>query len=463
MEWLLVLAGIILILGTGFFVAVEFSLVALDQPTVVRHIQDGDRQAEPLLKCLKSLSTQLSSCQLGITITTLLTGYTLDVGIQGLLTETIDGWGIAPAVASASTLIVSMLIATLLSMTLGELIPKNLSIAESFRIGKALARYQLAFTALMKPFVIVMNGSANKILHLMGLEAKEELSGARSPEELSSMVRRSADLGTLDVGTANFVARTLNFSEHTASDVMTARRQVVMLPTTANVHEVIAEARKTGHSRFPLYGENQDDVKGVVHIKRAVGVPPDRRDTVQAGALMDEVLRVPETIHLDALLKELREAALQVAVVLDEYGGTAGITTLEDLVEEIVGEVADEHDRAVPGVLETADGRWHFPGLLRPDEVTEKVTPLDVDDDPAFETMGGFMMDRLGRIPEIGDTVPIETGILEVERMDHRRVERILFTPSVHGADETLSEDLGPVRAMDGSIDASSAKNGSTR
>ncbi|WP_129359927.1 MULTISPECIES: hemolysin family protein [Micrococcaceae] len=464
MEWLLVLAGILLILGTGFFVAVEFSLVALDQPTVVRHIQDGDRQAEPLLKCLKSLSTQLSSCQLGITITTLLTGYTLDVGIQGLLTETIDGWGIAPAVASASTLIVSMLIATLLSMTLGELIPKNLSIAESFRIGKALARYQLAFTALMKPFVIVMNGSANKVLHLMGLEAKEELSGARSPEELSSMVRRSADLGTLDVGTANFVARTLNFSEHTASDVMTARRQVVMLPTTANVHEVIAEARKTGHSRFPLYGENQDDVKGVVHIKRAVGVPPDRRDTVQAGALMDEVLRVPETIHLDALLRQLREAALQVAVVLDEYGGTAGITTLEDLVEEIVGEVADEHDRAVPGVLETADGRWHFPGLLRPDEVTEKVTPLDVDDDPAFETMGGFMMDRLGRIPEIGDTVPIETGILEVERMDHRRVERILFTPSVHGSDETLTEDLGPVRAVDGSIDAvRPAKNASTR
>lgn len=462
MEWLLILAGILLILGTGFFVAVEFSLVALDQPTVVRHIQDGDRRAEPLLRCLKSLSTQLSSCQLGITITTLLTGYTLDVGIQGLLRETVDGWGIPTGIASAVTLVVSMLVATLLSMALGELIPKNLSIAESYRNGRALARYQLAFTAVMKPFVVVMNGTANKILHIMGLEAKEELSGARSPEELSSMVRRSADLGTLDAGTANFVARTLNFSEHSASDVMTARRQVVMLPTTATVNEIIDEARRTGHSRFPLYEEDQDDVKGVVHIKRAVGVPNERRDTVQAGALKDDVLRVPETIHLDALLRQLRESALQVAVVLDEYGGTAGITTLEDLVEEIVGEVADEHDRAVPGVLETADGRWHFPGLLRPDEVTEKVTPLDVDDDPAFETMGGFMMDRLGRIPEVGDTVPIETGILEVERMDHRRVDRILFTPSSHDADETIKEDLGPRRAVDGA-DRSPATNGGSR
>ncbi|MCT1367567.1 hemolysin family protein [Kocuria sp. HSID16901] len=463
MEWLLVLAGLLLILGTGFFVAVEFSLVALDQPTVIRQIHDGDRGAEPLLRCLKSLSTQLSSCQLGITITTLLTGYTLDVGIQGLLSGTVEMLPVPDSIGSALSLIVSMLIATLLSMALGELIPKNLSISDSFRIGRALARYQLAFTAVMKPFVVVMNGAANKVLHLLGLEAKEELSGARSPEELSSMVRRSADLGTLDVGTANFVARTLNFAEHTASDVMTARRQVVMLPTSASVTEIISEARKTGHSRFPLYEEDQDDVKGVVHIKRAVGVPPERRETVQAGALMDEVLRVPETIHLDALLRELRESALQVAVVLDEYGGTAGIATLEDLVEEIVGEVADEHDRAVPGVLETADGRWHFPGLMRPDEVTDKVTPLDIDDDPAFETMGGFMMDRLGRIPEVGDTVPIETGILEVERMDHRRVDRILFTPAVRESDETLSEDLGPVRAVDHDVNAKPATKGGSR
>lgn len=450
MEWFLILAGLILILGNGFFVAVEFSLVALDQSTVSRKIREGDAKAEPLLRCLRSLSTQLSSCQLGITITTLLTGYTLDVGLQGLLGDSIAAIGLPASVTSPLTFAVSMGIATLLSMSMGELIPKNLAISVGYRVGRALARPQLIFTAVMKPFVVVMNGTANKVLHLLGLEAKEELSGARSPEELSSMVRRSADLGTLDAGTANFVSRTLTFAERTASDVMTARRQVSMLPTTDSVREVIAEARRTGHSRFPLFEDDQDDVRGVVHLKKAVGVPPERRDLVEAGALMEEVLRVPETIHLDALLRQLRAGALQVAVVLDEYGGTAGIATLEDLVEEIVGEVADEHDRAVPGVLETADGRWHFPGLLRPDEVTERVTPLDIDDDPAFETMGGFMMDRLGRIPEVGDRVAIETGFLEVERMDHRRVDRILFTPAEHGPEETLTIDPGPSRAVGG-------------
>jgi CBS domain containing-hemolysin-like protein len=456
-EWFLVLAGLILIFGNGFFVAVEFSLVSLDQAAVSRRIQEGDAKAEPLLRCLRSLSTQLSSCQLGITITTLLTGYTLDVGIQGLLGGSIAALGLPASVTGPLTFLVSMGIATLLSMSMGELIPKNLAISVGYRLGRALARPQLIFTAVMKPFVVVMNGTANKVLHLLGLEAKEELSGARSPEELSSMVRRSADLGTLDAGTANFVSRTLLFSERTASDVMTARRQVTMLHTTDSVREVIAEARRTGHSRFPLYEENQDDVRGVVHLKKAVGVPPERRDLVEAGALMEEVLRVPETIHLDALLRQLRAGALQVAVVLDEYGGTAGIATLEDLVEEIVGEVADEHDRAVPGVLETADGRWHFPGLLRPDEVTERVTPLDIDDDPAFETMGGFMMDRLGRIPGVGDRVAIETGFLEVERMDHRRVDRILFTPAEHGPDEALTQDLGPSRAVG---DSSAAEGG---
>lgn len=450
MEWLLILAGLILILGNGFFVAVEFSLVALDQSTVVRKIEEGDTKAEPLLRCLKSLSTQLSSCQLGITLTVLLTGYTLDVGIQGVLGDSIQALGLPDGLTSTLSFAISMGIATMLSMAFGELIPKNLAISISYPVGRFVARPQLMFTAVMKPFVVLMNGTANKVLHLFGLEAKEELSGARSPEELSSMVRRSADLGTLDAGTANFVARTLLFSDRTASDVMTARRQVEMLPSTAAVEDVIELARRTGHSRFPLFEENQDDVRGFVHVKKAVAVPPERRESVEAGALMEDVLRVPETIHLDVLLRELRESALQVAVVLDEYGGTAGIATLEDLVEEIVGEVADEHDRVVPGVLQTADGRWHFPGLLRPDEVTERVTSLDIDDDPAFETMGGFMMDRLGRIPEVGDTVPIETGILEVERMDHRRVDRILFTPAAQAQDEGVTEDLGPVRAVTG-------------
>lgn len=432
MEWLLLIIGFILILGTGFFVAVEFSLVALDQSKVQQEIEKGDAAGKKVLACVKSLSTQLSSCQLGITITTLLTGYTLDSGINALAGETIRSWGLPASASSALTLIFSMGIATLLSMILGELIPKNLAIAEPYKVARALAPAQLLFTTVMGPIVRTANGTANWILHRFGMEAKEELSGARSPEELSSMVRRSADMGTLDSDTARFVDKTLSFAELTAADVMTPRRKVVMLEDTAPVSDVIELARTTGHSRFPLYREDQDNVVGVIHVKKAIGLPAEKRDILEAGTLMEDVLQVPETVHLDSLLIQLREGALQLAVVLDEYGGTAGITTLEDLVEEIVGEVSDEHDTTSfdERPLRVGTGDYIFSGLLRPDEVNEYIDVIDIEEDAAYETVGGYMMDKLGRIPDTGDLVPVTGGTLRVEKMEQRRVDRIRYIPA---------------------------------
>jgi CBS domain containing-hemolysin-like protein len=332
-----------------------------------------------------------------------------------------------------------MVFATLLSMLIGELVPKNLAIAKAFPVGRALARPQLVFTAVFKPAILLLNGFSNRVLHLFGLEAKEEISGARSPAELASLVRRSAELGTLDAGTANFVARTLSFAQRTAADVMTPRIRMETIGAAQPVTDIIDAARRTGYSRFPVIGDSADDIRGVVHVKKAVAVPRERRDGLEAGAIMAEVLRVPETIHLDALLSELREGNLQLAVVLDEYGGTAGIATLEDLVEEIVGEVADEHDRVRPGLLQSASGDWYFPGLLRPDEVSEQIPGLTVPDDPAYETVGGYVMSRLGRIAVTGDVVEAGGGTLSVTRMDGRRIDRICFRPAV--ADGTDGPD----------------------
>jgi CBS domain containing-hemolysin-like protein len=283
------------------------------------------------------------------------------------------------------------------------------------------------FTAVFKPAIVVLNGFSNKVLNLFGLEAKEEISGARTPAELASLVRRSAELGTLDAGTANFVARTLNFSGRTAADVMTPRIRMETIDADQPVSDVLDAARRTGYSRFPVIGDSTDDIRGVVHVKKAVAVPAERRAKLEAGAIMTDVLQVPETIHLDALLSELREGNLQLAVVLDEYGGTAGITTLEDLVEEIVGEVADEHDKVRPGVLQSASGDWYFPGLLRPDEVSEQIPNLTVPDESAYETVGGYVMSQLGRIARTGDVVETVGGTLTVTRMDGRRIDRICF------------------------------------
>lgn len=435
MEWLLLAAGLLLIAGTGFFVAVEFSLIALDQPMVQRAVDDGDTGAVPLLKCLKSLSTQLSSCQLGITLTTLLTGYVMEPSVGRLLEAPLAAVGLPEAAVHSISLVLAMVLATLLSMLLGELVPKNMAIALSFRVGKALARPQLMFTAVFKPAIVLLNGFSNKVLNVFGLEAKEEISGARTPSELASLVRRSAAMGTLDAGTANFVARTLNFSTRTAADVMTPRIRVETIEAGQPVSDILDAARRTGYSRFPVIGDSADDIRGLVHVKKAVAVPADRRQKLEAGAIMTEVLRVPETIHLDALLAELREGNLQLAVVLDEYGGTAGIATLEDLVEEIVGEVADEHDKVRPGLLQSASGDWYFPGLLRPDELSEQIPGLTVPDESAYETVGGYVMSQLGRIAAVGDAVPVEGGTLSVTRMEGRRIDRICFHPAPPEAD----------------------------
>ncbi|NLS10285.1 HlyC/CorC family transporter [Nesterenkonia sp. MY13] len=431
MEWILLGIGLLLILGNGFFVAVEFALVALDQPTVQHAIDQGDKRAVPLMKCLKSLSTQLSSCQLGITLNTLLIGYVTEPALGSLLEPVLEASGVPDAAAGGVSLFIAMLIATLVTMLIGELVPKNLAVAESFRIGRALARPQLVFTAVFKPLIVVLNGFSNKVLHRFGLEVKEELSGARTPEELSAMVRRSASLGTLDEQAATFLDRTLRFSEQTAADVMTPRPRMVTISADSPLDEIIDAARRTGYSRFPVLGDSgADEVRGMVHVKKAVAVPRQKREPLVAATLMSaEFARVPETINLDALLAELRQAPLQIALVEDEYGGTAGVVTLEDLVEEIVGEVADEHDALTPGVLQSASGNWYFPGLLRPDEINAQILELEIPEDSAYETVAGFVLFELGRIAALGDEVEVPGGRLVVAGIDGRRIDRLKYIP----------------------------------
>jgi CBS domain containing-hemolysin-like protein len=267
----------------------------------------------------------------------------------------------------------------------------------------------------------------------MGIEPKEELSGARTAEELSSLVRRSASAGVLEEDTASLLNRSLTFARLTAADVMTPRPSIHAVAAADSVEEVIQLARRTGHSRFPVLGDSMDDISGIVHLKAAVSVPRERRADVPAAAVATEPLRVPEAVHLDALVSELRARGYQMAIVVDEYGGTAGVVTLEDLVEEIVGEVLDEHDRRRAGIIR-GERTVSFPGELRPDEVLDR-TGIRIPEDDVYDTVGGYIMSVLERIPAVGDAVEVEDGTLEVQRMDGRRVERVLFTPTPMPAD----------------------------
>jgi CBS domain containing-hemolysin-like protein len=426
-EWLLIVFGLLLTVGTGLFVASEFSLVNLDRADLEERRDRGEKRLGPTINALKITSTHLSSAQLGITLTTLLTGYTLEPAFTALLSGPLTALGLPEGAVVPIATVVAVFFATLLSMIIGELVPKNFALALPLATAKLVIPFQALFTTVFRPAVTLLNNTANALLRAVGIEPKEELSGARTAEELSSLVRRSASEGSLDTETANLLARTLAFSDHTAQDVMTPRPRVASVERGESARTVLQLAVRTGFSRFPVTDDGIDDVVGLVHVKQAVAVPREKRADVPVGALSTEALRVPETMRLDNLLTELRQRGYQMAVVVDEYGGTAGVVTLEDLVEELIGEVSDEHDRTRVDVVRSRD--WlTFPGLLRPDELLERAG-VTVPEEGPYETVGGWLMSELGRLPVVGDTVEIDAGVFRVERLDGRRVDRVRFTP----------------------------------
>ncbi|MGI9823190.1 hemolysin family protein [Agromyces sp. Marseille-Q5079] len=426
-EWILLGIGLLLTVGTGLFVASEFALVNLDRADVEARRERGETRLSLTIEALKITSTHLSSAQLGITLTTLLTGYTMEPAITSLLSGPLTALGIPEAMVRPIGATTAIVLATLLSMVIGELVPKNFALALPLATAKLVMPFQTAFTWVFRPAIVVLNGSANALLRAIGIEPKEELSGARSAEELSSLVRRSASAGLLEQDTATLLGRTLRFADHDASDVMTPRPAVSAVHRQDSAETVLELARQTGFSRFPVYDENLDDVVGLVHVKQAVAVPRERRADVPASALQSEALRVPETMTLDVLLGELRARGFQMAVVVDEYGGTAGVATLEDLVEELVGEVADEHDRTRAGIVRREDS-VSFPGILRPDELADRAG-IHVPENGDYETVAGYVISELGRLPVVGDEVAIEGGTLVVQRLDGRRIDRLRFIP----------------------------------
>ena len=438
-DVLMVALGVLLTAGTAVFVASEFSLVTLDPAVVGGDDEEGDspppghgpsaarppdRRDRAVRAGLKHLSTELSSAQVGITVTTILLGYTAQPALLSLFSAAFAGTALGAGVASVLAGVLALLVVNAFSMLFGELIPKNFALSTPHATARAAVPVQRVFTTLFRPLISVLNGSANTLLRRMGVEPREELSGARSASELVSLVRRSAQEGTLEQSVATLLANSLELDELSARDVMTDRLRMSVVERDTTAADVVALARRTGHSRFPVIGDDRDDVVGLVHLRRAVGVPHDRRAEVPAAALMVDAPRVPETVRLGPLLVELRGLGLQMAVVVDEYGGTSGIVTLEDVVEELVGDVADEHDPRRAGVVRGTDGSWVVPGVLRPDELAER-TGLEVPEAPAYETLGGLVMAVLGRVPVVGDEVQVDDVRLRVEAMDSRRVERV--------------------------------------
>ncbi|WP_017974519.1 hemolysin family protein [Actinopolyspora halophila] len=429
MDVLIAVAGLlfvgVLTFGTALAVAAEFSLTTLERSTIDTHVTEvGDRRSRTVRRAHSTLSFQLSGAQVAITLTTLVTGYVAEPLIGDLLRPLISTLGAPMGVAVPVALVLAIFLATTLSMVFGEMVPKNLAIARPLPTARAVSGYHSLFSRLFSPLINGMNNSANWFLRRMGVEPQEELRSARSPDELGSIVRSSAEHGTLDEATAALMDRSLRFGERTAQELMTPRVRVESLDATDDVLELIDTARRTGFSRFPVHSGDLDNVNGVVHVKQAFGVPLEARADTTVGPLTKPVPTVPESLEGDALLERLRGSGLQMALVVDEYGGTAGIVSLEDVVEEIIGDVRDEHDRReAAAVRRTGGSSWTISGLLRADELEEATGFAMAEGD--YETVAGLVLSRLGRIPTPGDGIQEGDWMLTVTAMDRNRIAEL--------------------------------------
>lgn len=452
---LLSVVVLLLIAANAMFVAVEFAYLTVNRNTVRERIEGGDKLAEAVDKALARTSTNLSGAQLGITVSSLVAGFLTGPSVGVLLREGFGMTGLSTGVATAFGTTGAFILVTFAQMVFGELVPKNWAIAEPFKVSRLVVRPQNLFMFLCGWLVYLLNSSANWILRLLGFDPREEVANARTAQELASVVSRSGEEGTLDPGTAELVARSIEFGDRTAADVMMPRPRVTFVEEET-VQDVLDLTARTGHARYPVMGESVDDIVGVVHFKDALAVPVNERTTTAARAIAREVTVVSESMTLDPLLRQLRQPGLQIAIVVDEYGGTAGIVTLEDLIEEIVGEIDDEQDTTLSKFRRRRDGSIVVSGLLRPDELGD-IVKLDLPEGEETDTLGGLIGEMLDRLPEVGDEVVIEGTdhehrdeddfptqgrlSLRVGAMDQYRVERVIVDRLPQQTEDSESED----------------------
>ena len=435
-PWLLLLVSLAMIAICGLFVAAEFSFVTVDRGSVDRAAAAGDARAVGVQEALRTLSTQLSGAQVGITVTNLAVGFLAEPAIARLLDAPLESLGVRDSWVSPIAVGIGLAVGTVLTMLFGELVPKNVALAMPLETARRTQRFMRGFTALNKWPIRILNDSANALVRRLGIEPQEELRSARSSEELTSLVQRSAHQGTLDAETAELMERSVEFGTRTAGEIMTPRVRTMTVEETERASAVIELTRQTGLSRFPVL-DAEDTVVGTVHVKHAVALPMRERATTRIRHIMVRPTVVPDSLRLHPLLALLRGDGFQMAIVLDEYGGHAGVVTLEDVVEEIVGDISDEHDRLGARARQRRDGSWSLSGLLRPDEVDD-ATGVELPDHEDYDTIGGLVMRELGKIPQAGDRVEVAVpdrtdpeeprqhlATLTVERMDGLRVDRV--------------------------------------
>ena len=413
-------AVMFLVLLNGFFVAAEFALVGARRSKLQEMHDGGDRLAKLAMRALDHLDRYISATQLGITMASLALGWVGEPVVAAMIDMLLANFGINPspgATHTAAGIAVGFAVITFLHVVYGELAPKTVALIMPERLSGWVALPLMAFAKVMTPFIAVLNGTANASLRLFGVKPMSESRHVHSPEELRMLVMQARAHGTLDESDSAMLAGVFDFHEKKVQDVMRPRTEVVALSIDASEDEVRVTLERERYSRYPVYQESLDDVVGVFLAKDYW--LHNRKSRFNLRELVRDPLYVPATRPAVRVLDDLRKTRAHMAVVLDEYGGTAGIVTMEDLIEEVIGDIADEYDMVARESVEVN-------GVL---ELAGNLSLIDVRSDHRvnipegdWATLGGYVFARLGRIPRVGDRVVFPGGDLEVIAMDGRRV-----------------------------------------
>ncbi|MFI6094531.1 hemolysin family protein [Lentzea sp. NPDC051213] len=386
------LAIVVLTAATGYFVAQEFAYMAADRGRLQQLAEAGSQPAERALRVTQKLSFMLSGAQFGITVTALLVGY---------VAEPLLGAGLGVPFS----MVIALVFATFVQMVLGELLPKNLAIARPERLALALSASTLAYLKVAGPVIRLFDAAANRLLRALGIEPVEELPQGATPEDLRQIVEDAGERGHLDPELTRLLEHGIGFRELVAEQAMTPRVNVHTVRFDEPAARVIT-LLDTGNSRFPVVGQDLDDLRGVVGLAEVLTLTPEERSSVAIEKIASPALVVPATLALPAVLERLRTERRQLACVVDEFGGFAGVISLEDLAEELVGEIHDEDD-PVADMIEKIGDDWRVPGRMRLDEV-EDATGVELPEDDVYDTVSGLVLHQLGRVAETGDEIEMD-------------------------------------------------------
>jgi len=421
-NWPAFLWLVLLLLANGFFVAAEFAYI-----TARRNVleQVPRRSAQIAVGLNKDLTLSLAAAQLGITMASLLLGAVAEPAVASIFELGLGFLPLSENVIHGISLVIALLIVVFLHMVVGEMAPKNITISAPERTAVLLAMPFRGFILLFRPLIALLNASANGVLRLFGVRPTDALEVGHSAEDLAVIIGTGRKEGVIEDFAHRLLTGAIVFGDLDASEVMVPRPDIVAAPSYTPVAGIQEMMRVTGHSRIPIYDDDLDYVAGLIHVKDLMTEEIDR-DAPLPPERLREPLVVPETAPLRSVLDEMRQARSHLAVVVDEHGSTAGIITMEDIAEELVGEIADEHDPRQELVSVEPNGRIVAAGTMRPGELARYGVKLPSGD---YETIGGLVMDRLGRLPRRGDEIEDEGWRLRVRSIEGRRVGEVEITP----------------------------------